>query len=101
MEDATVEIELEATDQSLVYEHSETSVTQDQDSTSLPSPESLSGFSAENNEDPYIHNPQDNIPARQVTSTTNLCFVFFLFTPLLSVICKIAKQKNVNLTYNM
>ncbi|XP_028283686.1 SUN domain-containing ossification factor isoform X2 [Parambassis ranga] len=70
VEDATVEIELEADkqisppDQSSVYQHSETSVTQDQDSASLlPSPESLSGFSAENNDDPNIHHPQDNIPA--------------------------------------
>ncbi|XP_008292104.1 SUN domain-containing ossification factor isoform X2 [Stegastes partitus] len=66
-EEAAVEVELEAdkgvSQPEQIVEHSETSVTQDQDSAPLlPSADSVSDLSVVNKEDPSIPNPQDNIP---------------------------------------
>uniref|UniRef100_A0A3P8RK37 SUN domain-containing ossification factor n=1 Tax=Amphiprion percula TaxID=161767 RepID=A0A3P8RK37_AMPPE len=68
-EEPAVEVELEAekrisqSEQIIEYQHPETSVTQDQDSASvLPSPDSVSGLSVDNKEDPSIPSPQDNTP---------------------------------------
>ncbi|XP_047446333.1 SUN domain-containing ossification factor-like isoform X2 [Mugil cephalus] len=69
-EEPTVEAELEADKgiseaaESSEYQHPEASFAQDQDSASrLPSPDSVSDFSApENKDDPSIFNIQDNTP---------------------------------------
>lgn len=89
-EEPAVEVELEADkgisdpEHSSESQHSEISVTQDQEHASpLPAPDSATGFSAETNDSPDTVDLEDNILKEQVTFIKSHCRYLFHFMFLL------------------